>query len=1029
MKTVKKNRFLRYGLIILTVFCLFLSAVTFAKSTDVEASVATRSNDEVMIVGDIVAAKDYTLTKNGVNVQAEGLTVIYPSGGVFGGEDFMMSQAGNYEVTYYATVNGTRVEETQRYTAIRGAKDIIVAEAGMDVYFGKYEVDSPYQMTKETYGGVVNFKAGETITFSSNIKTEKLTAEYNIVDLIVMPSVYGETDFDRLTVRVTDSEDPTNFVEILIDTSNTADGDGQISYVKAGANGQRYGGYEGSKYQVGNYGTQAEHSFRAWGRSGDSRKNLTISENSLTVGIDNVEKRVYVGPISNTSTKMSMVNDLDDPAHFKSDPWQGFQSDEVTVHITASRFLKAEGKVVIKSYGDYDFSKEIVDTLAPEITVKYDSKAPAPIAKVGETFPIFPYVAKDNLDKELKESVWVYYFDDNGNKVTVENDGKEFFAKYAGEYKIVYRAEDYSGNVSEEVRTIKAMESTPSVFIGIAEPVVKVPVYQSVTVPKASELQVFGGSGSLNVERVVCAPNGEVLDIDDILELNQLGEYKAVYTITDYLGNVAYGVITYQAEGLEAPTFITEPNFEVKFIKGFTYEISKVFVVETVGDAIVEVPYKVYVNDVLADGKFKIDGEDGSTVEVRYVAEGQTGTTEWTKTFSVVDTENGKYKSRYFTTENEMQIIDQKSYLELNFAENCEAEFINALYSSNFAMTFAYEKANATFSKMTLTFIEGNNRSKTVTVTFLFDSRDNAWLLTLKGNNEKIAFEAGDGVMTFALSANGKRIKDISGEELATLLYYDSGEPFVGFSETVYLRIGFEDVTGQATIYLTQLGNQTRGYSKSSLEKATDEIKPIIVLDDDFLMRQKLGSKAYIPTAKAYDVLGQIVAFTVTLEKVNGETIATGDATQSLDYTLSEAGNYLVTYYAKDNNGNYVRLPYSILVNDETAPTLTVKDGPKSSYKVGAKVTIPTYTVKDNNGTYYVQVMLLMPDNELRMLHYDNNGEITSLLNRDKELYENAFIASSKAFYVLEKGTYTLQILAYDDYYNTTLQEFVFNVK
>ena len=248
MKTVQKSKFLRYGLVILTVFCLFFSVVTFAKDNN-SASAATYSSENTMLVGDLIEAKDYTLTKNGVNVKAEGLTVVYPSGGIFGGVDFVMNQAGNYEVTYYATVNGARVEETQRYTAVRGAKDVIIAEAGMDVSYGKYEVESPYEMTKETYGGIVTFRAGQTITFSANIKTEKLTAEYPIVDLIVMPSTFNETDFDRLTIRVTDSEDAENFVEILVDTSNTMDGDGQISYVKAGANGQRYGGYEGSRYQ------------------------------------------------------------------------------------------------------------------------------------------------------------------------------------------------------------------------------------------------------------------------------------------------------------------------------------------------------------------------------------------------------------------------------------------------------------------------------------------------------------------------------------------------------------------------------------------------------------------------------------------------------------------------------------------------------------------------------------------------------------------------------------------------------------
>ncbi len=1032
MKTVRKIKFLRYSLIILTVFCLFLSVVTFTQVKT--ANAATYSNAKTMLVGDGIVAKDYTITKDGANVQAEGLTVVYPSGGIFGGEDFIMNQAGNYEVTYYATVDGTRVEETQRYTAVRGAQDVIVAEEGMDVYFGKYEVESPYELTKETYGGVVTFKVGQTITFLSNLKTAKLTEDYDILDLIVMPSVFNETDFERIVVRITDSEDKDNFIEIIVDSSSKLDGNGQVSYVRAGANGQQSGGYEyrsnsDPRYHVGGtYGTQIEHSFRALGRKGGDRKNLTVSEQSFTVSVDHEARSVYAGPKDLGTNVKSMVNDLDDPTHFKSNPWQGFTSDEVTVEVTASRFVKAEGKLLIKSYGDYDFSKEIVDTVAPDIKINYSSTV-TPFVKVGEKFPIFPYVAKDVLDKELKENVWVYYLDDNGNKITVENDGKEFFAKYVGEYQIVYRAEDYSGNVAEEVRTVIATETMPNILIDIEEPVVRTTVYQTVSVPDASALQVSGGSGGLSVERTVSAPNGEVLDIENKLQLVQLGDYKAVYTVTDYLGNVAFGTITYRAEATEAPNFVNEPMFEIKLIKGINYEPPKAFVIETVNDEVVEVAYKVYVNDTLVDGEIEVDGEEGSTVEIRYVAEGQTGTAEWTKTLSVVDPEEGKYKSKYFSTENEMQIIDEKSYVEFKFAENCETEFINALYSSGFTMSLAYEAAKLNFSSMRLTFIEGNNRNKTVTVTFLFDSKENVWFLTLNGSEEQLSYATTEGVMTFALSANGKRILDVSGEEMASILYYDDGESFVNFSESVYLRISFDGVEQESSIRLTQLGNQTMGYSKSTIDKASDEIKPVIILDEPFLMRQKLGAKAKIPTAKAYDVLSKVVEFTVTLEAVNGTVLASGSATESLNYTLSEAGNYLVTYYAKDSNGNFVKIPYTILVNDETAPTLSVKKSIKSQYKVGDKITIPTYTVTDNGGVCYVQVMLLMPNNELRMLQYDDNGEITSFLEKDDELYENSFKASSKSFYVREKGKYVLQILAYDDYYNTTLKEFVFNVK
>ena len=137
----------------------------------------------------------------------------------------------------------------------------------------------------------------------------------------------------------------------------------------------------------------------------------------------------------------------------------------------------------------------------------------------------------------------------------------------------------------------------------------------------------------------------------------------------------------------------------------------------------------------------------------------------------------------------------------------------------------------------------------------------------------------------------------------------------------------------------------------------------------------------------------------------------------------------MVTYYAKDANGNKTSVPYTIFVRDEIAPTLEVKDNLKKEYKVGSTIKIPSYMAKDNGENCYVQVTVILPNNEMRLLEYNENGEITSLLSKDNELYENAFKADDNAFVALHKGRYVLRIVAYDEYYNTTVKEIEFLVK
>ena len=196
-----------------------------------------------------------------------------------------------------------------------------------------------------------------------------------------------------------------------------------------------------------------------------------------------------------------------------------------------------------------------------------------------------------------------------------------------------------------------------------------------------------------------------------------------------------------------------------------------------------------------------------------------------------------------------------------------------------------------------------------------------------------------------------------------------------------------------------------------------------------YKVRQKLGSEAQIPTATACDVLGQIVDFTVTVKKTDGTVLFEGAATERVKLTLNEAGNYTVSYFAKDSHKKFTELSYMMLVYDETAPTLTITDSLAKEYKVGDKVTIPVYSAVDNGANCYIQVELILPNNENRLLHYSENGEVTSLLDAKNTLYNSSFKADSNTFIVEKAGAYTLRFVAYDEYYNVVSYEMYFNVK
>ena len=165
------------------------------------------------------------------------------------------------------------------------------------------------------------------------------------------------------------------------------------------------------------------------------------------------------------------------------------------------------------------------------------------------------------------------------------------------------------------------------------------------------------------------------------------------------------------------------------------------------------------------------------------------------------------------------------------------------------------------------------------------------------------------------------------------------------------------------------------------------------------------------------------------MKKQDGTVLASGSATERINLRLNEAGNYVVSYYAKDSNGKYIELSYMMLVYDETAPTLNIDYALANEYKVGDKISIPGYSAKDNGANCYIQVELVLPDNEVRLLQYSENGVVTSLLSADSQLYNSSFKADDNTFIVEKAGGYTLRFVAYDEYYNYVVYEMHFSVK
>ena len=121
-------------------------------------------------------------------------------------------------------------------------------------------------------------------------------------------------------------------------------------------------------------------------------------------------------------------------------------------------------------------------------------------------------------------------------------------------------------------------------------------------------------------------------------------------------------------------------------------------------------------------------------------------------------------------------------------------------------------------------------------------------------------------------------------------------------------------------------------------------------------------------------------------------------------------------------------LTRTVFVNDDVAPELNVSELKKTSYKQGDAVELPSYTASDNLGVCTVDVILILPNSELRLLSHDENGSVT-YYTKNTDLYLSSFGVSDTSFCAEQTGRYVLRFVAYDDIYNRTVVELPFDVK
>ena len=192
--------------------------------------------------------------------------------------------------------------------------------------------------------------------------------------------------------------------------------------------------------------------------------------------------------------------------------------------------------------------------------------------------------------------------------------------------------------------------------------------------------------------------------------------------------------------------------------------------------------------------------------------------------------------------------------------------------------------------------------------------------------------------------------------------------------------------------------------------------------------KQHFDMDLVIPDFEAYDVYRDIAAKSVSVQSPSGTELFSGSVSDYTPIKIDETGKYRIVYRAEDSNGNKGELVRQVAINDSTPPTLEVSSMKKDTYSLNATVEIPSYTASDNLGQCIVDVFLILPNGEMKLLSHDDNGQIAYYI-KNVDLNNASFGVSDTEFRAEQTGEYTFRFVAYDDLYNRMVVEVPFSVK
>lgn len=937
----------------------------------------------VLPVGDVEA---------GGNRYSVSPVILFPDGSAYSQDRVTLNQAGKYTVEYRKELDGKVYKESYSFIVPYPAYSVTT-----------HNDSAAYTATAEGVEGLqVKLLSGSTFTYNKVIDLTDPKAAQSLMSFYVIPETKGAVDANWLYIKVADAADASNYFMIKIRQSPYGQ---NVLFISGRAHNQDefYGIERGDPSLMPIPG---QHGFAA---NGTFYGNY-IGDKSymVTLGYDNATQTLYAANQYYDAPNGNTVINFNDLRVF-NEGWAGIESGKAVVSFYFQEYIKANAQLLLTDILGCDLTQETIETEVSDIVVDYGDYTPSdyPEAVVGSPYTIFP---ASSYELYTAEKIYVNVYTSYGSTVQANVDVKnsKFIPENAFQHVIEYTCIDGFGNRKVLAVPVTVKDSPTPIQVALDTSGLECVAGDVVVLP---ECAATGGEGKLTVRRFIQLPDGEIQEEEEgLYRFVTVGLHKLIYQITDYNGQTEKREISVHVGAATGPVFNEVPVLPLRYITDKKYSVPKLNAEDYSSGTLQEIPAvaEIWQNGSILpveDGYFTVGEGDVTVKFIAVDAEGRKGSKEFVVPSVKAEKDSGDFDiTKYFIAENSSVSADI-SCVTLRSDKNSSFTFIRELLATDFEISCNLDREYANMNSFVVLLTDYRDSSRSVSIS-VGKTSGNVATLSVNGNNPaNTEYVFGGDIRNFNITLSGNTVT--LGNTSLNINQTLDGKPFSGFSDYAFCKILFEGVSGDARLKLYSLNRQVMK------EINYDVNEPRLLFTSSYGGEKNLGDKIELAPVYAIDVLDPYTELKFSV-RCPGEALRYMTSDEGIELkdaacdrlntiTLSEYGNYIVSYSGQDGEGNPVRFTYVIICADTEGPVLIPAEAELHA-KVGDEVTLPSYTCEDN-----------VPAEPVVSIQVeDPNGKIST--------------CATGKIKVDRAGKYIIRYFAVDDNFNTTLVEVVLNV-